>query len=58
MDIIKTLKKFEGKTIKTATLSLIDGMGETLGLLFTDGTAVGISGEMKDVNEIEINWHD
>lgn len=58
MNIVEVLKKLEGKTIKTANLSLLDGIGENLDLVFTDGTVATIYGEMKEVNQIEITLHE
>ena len=57
MSMSEVLKKLEGKTIKTANVSLLDGVGESLDLVFTDTTAVTIYGEMREVNEIEITLH-
>jgi len=58
MDIVEALKKFNGKTIKTANLYLLDGVGEQLELIFTDGSKVTIYGNMLDVNQIEIEWNE
>jgi len=58
MSIVETLKKLEGKTIKSANISLFDGVGESLDLVFTDTSAVTIYGEMREVNEIEIALHE
>jgi hypothetical protein len=51
MSVIDTLKKMEGKIIKSVDLKLI-GSYESLQLIFTDNTAAYINGE---VNEFGVN---
>lgn len=58
MDIVEALKKFDGKTIKTVNLYLLDGVGEQLELIFTDGSKVTIYGNMLNINQIEIEWNE
>jgi hypothetical protein len=56
--MVEILNKLEGKTIKTANISCLQGVGESLDLVFTDGSAVTIYGEMREINEIEITLHE
>lgn len=54
MEIAEILKTLEGKTIAKANLVLQDGVGESLDLVFTDGSVVVIEGNMQEINELKI----
>ena len=54
MNSIDILKEFEGKTIKKANISKMDGQNEQLDLVFADTTCATVYDED---GEIQISYH-